>query len=72
MVFSAIVNHELAIKCLAWTDFDDTSMRLLPPFLEKPHSVNALCIKDISLYFGQECDFETFFEKKDLFVRMLS
>ena len=42
MVFSAIVNHELAIKCLAWPDFDDTSMRLLPPFLEKPHSVSAL------------------------------
>ena len=55
MVFSAIVNHELAIKCLAWPDFDDTSrcfMILLPPFLEKSHSVNALCIKDISQYFG--------------------
>ena len=52
VVFSAVVNHELAIKCLAWSDFDDTSMRLLPPFLEKPHSVNALCIKEISPCFG--------------------
>ena len=55
MVFSAIVNHELAIKCLAWPDFDDTArcfMILLPPFFEKSHSVNALCIKDISPYFG--------------------
>ena len=54
-VFSAIVNHELTIKCLAWPDFDDTSrcfMILLPPFLEKSQSVNALCIKDISQYFG--------------------
>ena len=52
VVFSAVVNHELTIKCLAWPDFDDTSMRLLPPFLEKPHSVNALCIKEISPCFG--------------------
>ena len=55
MVFSAIVNHELTIKCLAWPDFDDTSrcfMILLPPFLEKSHSINALCISDISLYFA--------------------
>ena len=55
VVFSAVVNHELAIKCLAWPDFDDTFryfMILLPPFLEKSNSVNALYIKEISPYFG--------------------
>ena len=48
--------------------FYDTSMRLLPPFLEKPHSVNALCIKEISPCFGPRMILWDFFREKKIYT----
>ena len=48
--------------------FYDTSMRLLWLFSEKYHSYKHLYIRYINWNFPEKWDFETFFEKKHLYV----